>query len=74
MVTMNKLEYKWKQTTLLNPCPSSVADTCCLCRAEHEIYIGNYPAGYKEEELKNLFSEFLVDVGKIRMKSDGHKV
>jgi len=43
-------------------------------RAEHEIYVGNYPAGYTENDLKNLFSEFLVDVGKIRMKHDGRKV
>ncbi|XP_023322668.1 uncharacterized protein LOC111697034 [Eurytemora carolleeae] len=39
-------------------------------RAEHEIYIGNYPAGFKEPELKTLFTEYNIEVGKIRMKSD----
>lgn len=43
-------------------------------RAEHEIYIGNYPVEYGEEELKKLFTEYGVEVGILRMKSDGHKV
>ena len=44
--------------------------TLLYIRAEHEIYIGNYPAGFKEPELKTLFTEYNIDVGKIRMKSD----
>ena len=44
--------------------------TLLYIRAEHEIYIGNYPAGFKEPELKTLFKEYNIDVGKIRMKSD----
>jgi len=43
-------------------------------RPDHEVYIGNYPANYTEAQLRNLFSEFMVDVKGIRMKSDGHKV
>jgi len=43
-------------------------------RPEHEVYIGNYPANYSEAQLRNLFSEFMVDVKAIRMKADGHKV
>jgi len=43
-------------------------------RAEHEIYIGNYPASYREDNIKNLFKKYDIEVGKIRMKSDGQKV
>ncbi|TRY73366.1 hypothetical protein TCAL_01563 [Tigriopus californicus] len=42
-------------------------------RAEFEIYIGNYPKSFKENDLKNLFKENQIDVGTVRMKSDGVK-
>merc|ERR1719315_936788 len=37
-------------------------------RAEHEVYIGNYPVHFKEEDVRNLFQESGVEVGTIRMK------
>ena len=43
-------------------------------RAEHEIYVGNYPASYGETDLKALFDSHDIAVGKIRMKHDGVKV
>ena len=49
-------------------------DFIFIFRAEHEIYIGNYPASYREDNIKNLFKKYDIEVGKIRMKSDGQKV
>lgn len=43
-------------------------------RAEHEIYIGNYPVRFRENELRNLFKEHDITVKTIRMKHDGLKV
>jgi hypothetical protein len=43
-------------------------------RAEHEIYVGNYPATYGEADLKALFDAYDIRVGKIRMKGEGVKV
>jgi RNA recognition motif-containing protein len=43
-------------------------------RAEHEIYIGNYPLKFREADVRKLFKEHGVEVGAIRMKHDGLKV
>jgi len=42
-------------------------------RAEHEIYIGNYPIKFKESDIRKLFEEHDVKVGAIRLKHDGLK-
>merc|ERR1712235_71925 len=43
-------------------------------RAEHEIYIGNYPVKFKDSDVRKLFEDHQVTVGAIRMKHDGLKV
>jgi RNA recognition motif-containing protein len=43
-------------------------------RAEFEIYIGNYPVRFHEEDLKDLFKENNIEVKTIRLKHDGQKV
>ena len=43
-------------------------------RAEHEIYIGNYPVKFKESDVRKLFEDHQVKVGAIRLKHDGLKV
>lgn len=43
-------------------------------RAEHEIYIGNYPVKFKEADVRKLFEEREIKVAAIRMKHDGLKV
>ena len=43
-------------------------------RAEHEIYIGNYPVKFREAEVRKLFRDCGVAVGAIRMKTVGLKV
>merc|ERR1719312_1824808 len=43
-------------------------------RAEHEIYIGNYPVKFREADVRKLFEENAIKVGAIRMKHDGLKV
>ena len=43
-------------------------------RAEHEIYVGNYPVKFREADLRKLFEESGVSIGAIRMKMAGHKV
>lgn len=43
-------------------------------RAEHEIYVGNYPVKFREADVRKLFEESGVSVGAIRMKMDGLKV
>ena len=43
-------------------------------RAEHEIYVGNYPVKFREADVRKLFEESGVAVGAIRMKMDGLKV
>ena len=45
-----------------------------IYRAEYEIYIGNYPVRFKEEDLRDLFKEHNIEVGVIRLKHDGQKV
>ena len=50
------------------------SECLCIIRAEHEIYIGNYPVKFREAELRNLFKEHGVEVKAIRMKHDGLKV
>lgn len=42
-------------------------------KAEYEIYIGNYPGKFREEDLRDLFEDYEIQVGGIRMKNDGHK-
>lgn len=42
--------------------------------APFEIYIGNYPVRFRENDLRNLFQENGVEVSTIRLKHDGHKV
>ena len=43
-------------------------------RAEHEIYIGNYPVKFKEPDVRKLFEDHQVKVSAIRLKHDGLKV
>ena len=43
-------------------------------RAEHEIYVGNYPVKFREADVRKLFEESGVSIGAIRMKMAGHKV
>merc|ERR1719474_1583702 len=43
-------------------------------RAEHEIYIGNYPVNFREADVRKLFRDCGVAVGAIRMKTVGLKV
>jgi len=43
-------------------------------RAEHEIYVGNYPVKFKETDVRKLFEDHDIKVGAIRMKADGLKV
>jgi len=43
-------------------------------RAPFEIYIGNYPVRFRENDVRNLFQENGVTVTTIRLKHDGHKV
>ena len=43
-------------------------------RAEHEIYIGNYPVRFRESDVRKLFEDHNIKVGAIRLKHDGLKV
>lgn len=43
-------------------------------RAEHEIYIGNYPVRFREADVRKLFEENGITVSTIRLKHDGLKV
>jgi len=43
-------------------------------RAPFEIYIGNYPVRFRENDVRKLFQENGVTVTTIRLKHDGHKV
>jgi len=43
-------------------------------RAEHEIYIGNYPVRFRESDVRKLFEENGITVSTIRLKHDGLKV
>ena len=43
-------------------------------RAVHEIYIGNYPVKFKESDVRKLFDDHDIKVGKIRLKHEGLKV
>jgi len=43
-------------------------------RADFEVYIGNYPVRFRENDVRNLFTEHGVTVTTIRLKHDGHKV
>ena len=47
---------------------------CVLSRAPHEIYIGNYPVRFRENDVRKLFEEHDVKVSTIRLKHDGLKV
>merc|ERR1719259_1016118 len=42
-------------------------------RAPHEIYIGNYPVRFRENDVRKLFEEHDVKVSTIRLKHDGLK-
>jgi len=42
--------------------------------APFEIYIGNYPVRFRENDVRKLFQENGVTVTTIRLKHDGHKV
>merc|ERR1719266_1332220 len=42
--------------------------------APFEVYIGNYPVRFRENDVRNLFTEHGVTVTTIRLKHDGHKV
>eukprot|EP00092_Neocalanus_flemingeri_P013775 GFUD01014857.1.p1 GENE.GFUD01014857.1~~GFUD01014857.1.p1 ORF type:complete len:740 (+),score=255.93 GFUD01014857.1:41-2260(+) len=42
-------------------------------KAEHEIYIGNYPGKFREADVRRLFEDYEIEVGNIRMKNDGYK-
>merc|ERR1712088_514892 len=41
---------------------------------QHEIYIGNYPVRFKENDVRKLFEEHGIEVSTIRLKHDGLKV
>lgn len=43
-------------------------------RAPFEIYIGNYPVRFRENDVRKLFQDNGVTVTTIRLKHDGHKV
>merc|ERR1712088_671241 len=43
-------------------------------RPQHEIYIGNYPVRFKENDVRKLFEEHGIEVSTIRLKHDGLKV
>merc|ERR1712223_2008189 len=43
-------------------------------RAPFEVYIGNYPVRFRENDVRNLFQEHGITVSTIRLKHDGHKV
>lgn len=43
-------------------------------RAEHEIYIGNYPVRFRESDVRKLFEDHGISVTTIRLKHDGLKV
>ena len=43
-------------------------------RPQHEIYIGNYPVRFRENDVRKLFEEHEVEVSTIRLKHDGLKV
>eukprot|EP00092_Neocalanus_flemingeri_P020310 GFUD01022000.1.p1 GENE.GFUD01022000.1~~GFUD01022000.1.p1 ORF type:complete len:423 (+),score=175.76 GFUD01022000.1:190-1458(+) len=43
-------------------------------RAEHEIYVGNYPVKFREADVRKLFEDNEIKVGAIRLKHDGLKV
>ena len=50
---------------------------CRFCRvegAEYEIYIGNFPIHFDDKDLRDLFEEYNIEVGKIRRKQDMEKV
>ena len=42
--------------------------------AKYEIYIGNFPIHFNEKDLRDLFEEHNIEVGKIRQKQDMEKV
>jgi len=43
-------------------------------RPQHEIYIGNYPVRFRENDVRKLFEEHGIEVSTIRLKHDGLKV
>lgn len=43
-------------------------------RPQHEIYIGNYPVRFRENDVRKLFEEHSIEVTTIRLKHDGLKV
>lgn len=43
-------------------------------RPQHEIYIGNYPVRFRENDVRKLFEEHGIEVTTIRLKHDGLKV
>ena len=45
-----------------------------LSRPQHEIYIGNYPVRFRENDVRKLFEEHGIEVSTIRLKHDGLKV
>ena len=42
-------------------------------KPEHEVYIGNYPVKFREGDIKDLFEDYDITVGDIRMKHEGWK-
>ena len=42
-------------------------------KPEHEVYIGNYPVKFRDCDIRDLFEEYDIMVGDIRMKHDGWK-
>ena len=45
-----------------------------IARPQHEIYIGNYPVRFRENDVRKLFEEHGIEVSTIRLKHDGLKV
>lgn len=54
--------------------PNRARDRSREKRAEHEIYIGNYPVRFRESDVRKLFEENGITVSTIRLKHDGLKV
>lgn len=51
-----------------------VVQTVMTTAAPFEVYIGNYPVRFRENDVRNLFQEHGITVSTIRLKHDGHKV
>ena len=69
---MNAKVFNWFEGLLKLPNPGLTFHFSF--RAPFEIYIGNYPVRFRENDVRKLFEEHDVTVTTIRLKHDGHKV